>query len=393
MMAGMDAAFLLGRRGAEMTPFRVVEVMEAAWALEAAGRSVVHLVAGEPDFGTPAAVVEAAARFTAGGHVHYTASLGMPALRDAISAYYAERLGADVPARRIVVTTGASAALLMALGAMVDAGDSVLVTDPGYPCTANLVAFCGGAPVRVPVDAETRYQPDPAALEQHRDASTKAVIIGSPANPTGSAPSEAELAAVISWARFAGLACLVDEVYGELVYDRSPSTALSLDPEVFAVGSFSKTFGMTGWRLGWLVCPDWALETVTRLAQNLYISPPGPAQAGALAAFTPGVWDEVAGRLEVLRRRRDLIVDGLPAIGFGVPITPAGAFYVYADSSGICADSTELVSRLLNEVGVAVAPGNDFGQHGAERHVRFSYATSLEQIEVALERIGKAFSS
>lgn len=379
----------LAARTGEITPFRVVEVMEEAWRLEAAGRPVIHLVAGEPDFGTPAPVVEAASRFIATGRVHYTESLGIPALRDAISGYYRERLGADVPAARVVVTTGASAALLLAFGATVDPGAEVLVSDPGYPCNANLVRVYGGVPRGVAVGPGSDYQPDVAAVAAARTEATSGLLVGTPSNPTGTVLAGPALEALVGWCAAEGLACYVDEVYGELVYDRAPYTALGRNEDVFVVGSFSKTFGMTGWRLGWLVCPEWALGAVARLAQNMYISPPGPAQAGAVAAFRPEVWSEVAERLAILRDRRDLIVNGLRAVGFRVPVTPQGAFYAYADCSALCPDSTELVRRLLHDAGVAVAPGNDFGAHRAAEHVRFSYAAPTVQIEDALERMGR----
>ena len=379
----------LARRTEGISPFRVVEVMEEAWKVEATGRSVIHLVAGEPDFGTPAAVVEAAAAALAGGHLHYTPALGVPELRDALAGYYADRLGVEVPHRRVVVTTGASAALLLAFGATVDAGAEVLVTDPGYPCNANLLKLYGGVPVGVPVDAASNFQLAVAALEQARSEATTGVLIGTPSNPTGAVTPPEDLAALIRWAEDAGLACYVDEVYGELVYDRAPVTAAARSEEIFVIGSFSKTFGMTGWRLGWLVCPEWALEPVTRLAQNMYISPPAPAQAAGLAALRPGVWDEVARRVEVLRRRRDVIVDGLRTVGFDVPLVPEGAFYAYAGCGALCDDSSELVGRLLHDAGVAVAPGNDFGTHRAAEHVRFSYAASMDQIEQALERMAR----
>ena len=384
----------LSQRAQKISPFRVVEVMEAAWELEAAsGQSIVHLVAGEPDFGTPRAVVEAARRAAADGDVHYTPALGIPALREAISAYYADRLGCPVPSSRIVVTTGASAALLLAFAATVDPGDEVLVSDPGYPCNANLLSMFDAAPARVAVGPDVQYQPDVAAVEAQRTERTRGVLICTPSNPTGSVVPDDTLEGLIAWAASAGLACYLDEVYGELVYDRRPSTGLRFSEDIFAVGSFSKTFGMTGWRLGWLVCPEWALETVTRLTQNVYISPPTVSQVGGAAAFTDEVWAEVAERLIVLKKRRDLIVDGLRSIGFGVPLTPEGAFYVYADSSGLAADSTELVGRLLRDVGVAVAPGNDFGAYRAESHIRLSYAASMAQIEEALERMAKGLAS
>ena len=388
----MDPRARLSRRAGAISPFRVVEVMEAAWAVEATGRSVVHLVAGEPDFGTPHAVVEAARRAIADGDVHYTSALGIPPLREAISRYYRDRLGCDVPPDRIVVTTGASAALLLAFGVSVDPDDEVLVSDPGYPCNANLLTLYGAVPVRVPAGPESSYQPDAAAAEASRTQLTRGVLVATPSNPTGSVLDDEGLSELLGWADDAGATCFVDEVYGELVYDRSPTTALRFSDDIFVINSFSKTFGMTGWRLGWLVCPPWAVDAVTRLTQNMYISPPTPSQAAATAAFSAEVWDEVATRLDTLRRRRDLIVDGLRSIGFGVPMLPRGAFYVYADSSGLAADSTELVGRLLHEMGVAAAPGNDFGVHRATAHVRFSYAAAMEQIEEALERMAKGLT-
>lgn len=387
MMGPVDPRSRLARRTETITPFRVVEVMEEAWRVEAAGRHVIHLVAGEPDFGTPAPVVRAAARAVEDGHVHYSPSLGTPELRDAISAYYAERLGVDVPRRRIVVTTGASASLILAFGATVDPGAEILVTDPGYPCNSNLVTVFGGVPVRVPVRPESGYQPALAYLRAARGPGTAGVLVGTPSNPTGAVVQDSDLAALVGWAAAEGLVCFVDEVYGELVYDRRVSTALAISDDIFAVGSFSKTFGMTGWRLGWLVCPEWAHDAVERLAQNMYISPPSPAQAAGLAALCPGVWDEVARRVEILQRRRDLIVDGLRSAGFAIPVVPEGAFYAYADCSALCGDSSELVSRMLHEAGVAAAPGNDFGAYRAEHHVRFSYAASMDQIEEALDRL------
>ncbi len=369
-----------------IAPFRVVEVMEKAWEVEATGRSVVRLVAGEPDFGTPAPVVDAATRAIADGQVHYTSSLGIPQLREAISRYYAERFGTQVPVGRIVVTTGGSAALLLAFGATLNAGDQILMSDPGYPCNRNLIRLYGAEPVGAPVGPRDNYQLSVGAVAPLWNDRTRGLLVCTPSNPTGTAIPPDELADLLRWtARLGGL-CFVDEVYGELVYDRAPSTALSTSEDVFVVNSFSKTFGMTGWRLGWLVCPEWAVDAVTRLAQNVYISPPVPAQYGALAAFTPEVWAIVEERRLLFQTRRDLIVGGLRELGFGVPVMPQGAFYVYARCERF-GDSSDLVSRMLNEAGVAVVPGDDFGVFDAAHHVRFSYTSSLDQLHEALRRL------
>ena len=382
----------LARRTRTIQPFRVVDVMEAAWAAERAGRSIVHLEVGEPDFGTPPAVVEAATKAIADGRVRYTSSLGLPELRETISGYYADRFGVDVPARRIVVTTGASGALLLALAATVDRDDEVLLADPGYPCNRNLIRMCEGVPVGVPVGAGSDYQLTAGLVDHHWNERTRGVLLASPSNPTGTLVAPAELAAVAAGAEGRGGVCFVDEIYGELVYDREPATILAapgiLDRGTpFVVNSFSKTFGMTGWRLGWMVCPDWALPAVEALAQNAFIAPPAPAQYGGLAAFTPEVWATVEQRRQAFAARRDVLLDGLRTAGFGVPVTPQGAFYIYARSDGLDPDSMSLARRLLDEAGVAAVPGCDFGDHEPQAHLRFSYTTSLDQIAEGVRRL------
>ncbi|HEY1280890.1 MAG TPA: aminotransferase class I/II-fold pyridoxal phosphate-dependent enzyme [Acidimicrobiales bacterium] len=374
-------------RMAAIEPFRVVEVMEAAWALEAAGQSVVWFCVGEPDFGTPSRVVAAAGASTRDGHVHYTGSLGIPELREAISDYYARRLGAAVAPGRIVVTTGASGALLMALAATLDPGREIVLADPGYPCNRSFVRLYEGTVRGVPVDSGSNYQLTAGLVESAWTERTGGVLLATPSNPTGTVVPPAELTAIADTAAARGGVLYVDEIYGELVYDRAPSTVLGHTDDAFVINSFSKTFGMTGWRLGWLVTPEWALDAVRSLAQNMYISPPAPAQYGALAAFTPEVWDVVAERRHAFQERRDVLVAGLRSIGFGVPVQPEGAFYVYADISAFDDDSAVFARRVLQDAGVAVTPGCDFGRNAAERHVRFSYTTSLDQVHKGLDRL------
>jgi aspartate/methionine/tyrosine aminotransferase len=348
---------------------------------------VVFLVAGEPDFGTPEPVVEAATRAIADGHVHYTSSIGIPALRKAISRYYLERFGVEVPASRIVVTAGASAALVLAFGATLDPGDQIVLSDPGYPCNRHLIRLYGADPVAARVGPAENYQLSIDTVAQRWTQQTRGVLVGTPSNPTGTVIAPQALAELAAWTTSRGGLAFVDEVYGELVYERAASTVLSSSNQAFVINSFSKTFGMTGWRLGWLVCPDWAVDAVTRLAQNLYISPPVPAQLGALAAFSPEVWTIVDERRRLFQERRDLLVGGLRELGFGVPVMPQGAFYVYARCDRFASDSSEFVRRLLNEAGIAVAPGDDFGDFEAEHHVRFSYTASLDHLHEALVRL------
>lgn len=383
------SAHRLSGRAHDIEPFRVVEVMERAWAIERAeGADVIRLCVGEPDFGTPAPVVEAAARSAQHGQVHYSSALGLPPLREAIAGYYRERFGLDLPAARVVVTTGASGALLLAVAATVDRDEAVLLADPGYPCNRSFVRLFEARPVGLPVGPGTGYQPTAEQVAAAWDDRTRGVLLASPANPTGTLVTGDELARIVEVAGSLGGTAFVDEIYGELVYDRKPTTVLARRDDVFVVNSFSKTFGMTGWRLGWLVAPDWALGALERLAQNLYIAPPTPAQWGAVAAFSAEVWAEVDERRRAFRERRDLLVAGLRALGFVVPVLPEGAFYVYADCSPF-GTAGEVCERLLVEAGVAVTPGHDFGRHGADRHIRFSYTTSLPRIAEALERMGR----
>jgi aspartate/methionine/tyrosine aminotransferase len=382
----------LARRTKTIQPFRVVDVMEAAWAAERAGRSIVHFEVGEPDFGTPPAVVEAATKAIADGRVRYTSSLGIPELREAISGYYADRFGVDVPTRRVVITTGASGALLLALAATIDRDDEVLLADPGYPCNRNLIRMCEGLPVGIPVGAASDYQLTTGLVADRWTDRTKAVLLATPSNPTGTLVAAGELAGIAAEAHGRGGVCFVDEIYGELVYDRRPATVLaspglSDDGGPFVINSFSKTFGMTGWRLGWMVCPEWALPAIEALAQNAFIAPPAPAQYGGMAAFTPEVWAVVEERRQAFAARRDLLLDGLRAVGFGVPVTPQGAFYIYARSDALDGDSMRLARRLLDEAGVAAVPGCDFGDHEPGAHMRFSYTTSLDQITEGVRRL------
>jgi aspartate/methionine/tyrosine aminotransferase len=274
----------------------------------------------------------------------------------------------------------------MALSATVDPGGAVILTDPGYPCNRTFVRLCGGVVRPLAVDATTNFQATTALVDDAWDGDTAAVLLATPSNPTGTVVAPDELIGIADLVAAKEAALYVDEIYGELVYDRDPTTILAHADDAFVINSFSKTFGMTGWRLGWLVMPSWAVDAVRALAQNLYISPPSPAQHGALAAFTPGVWELVEKRRLAFQERRDLLVDGLRALGFGVA-PPEGAFYLYADISAFDTDSSAFARRLLHDAAVAVTPGLDFGTNGADRHVRFSYTTSLDRIHEGLARM------
>ncbi len=370
----------------DIQPFHVMGLLARARELEAQGRSIVHLEIGEPDFPTPAPVVEAACRAIGGGDVHYTPACGLPPLRAAIAAWYA-RQGITVPASRVVVTPGASGALLLAFGVLVDPAREVLMADPGYPCNRNFVRFLEGRARAVPVDASTGYQLTPALVEEHWSAATAAVLLASPSNPTGTLVPQEHLKAIARTAEARGGRLVVDEIYHGLVYGAAPRSALALSEGLFVINSFSKYFNMTGWRVGWLVAPEGYVEQVERLAQNLFLAASTPAQFGALAAFGADTQVVLEGYREAFRERRDFLLPALRRLGFGIPCVPQGAFYLYAECERFTRDSFELSQRLLEEAGVAVTPGIDFGGHRAAGHLRFAYTTSRERLEEGVRRL------
>ena len=373
-------------RSADIGPFHVMNILARAQSLEAAGRDIIHLEIGEPDFPTPAPIVEAGIAALRAGHTHYTGALGLPALRGAIARFHATRWQCAVEAERVVVTPGASGALLLALGLLAGPGDEVLMADPGYPCNRHFTRFCDARAVTVAVDASSAFQLTLEHVMRHATAATRAVLIASPANPTGTAIPPAELARIRDWCSAQGVALIVDEIYLGLTYDGGEHSAARWD-DVFVVNSFSKTFLMTGWRLGWLVAPAWALPALERLAQNLFLAAPTPAQHAALAAFLPATLNELDTRKAELRARRDYLLSALRERGFDIPATPQGAFYLYADCSRFTRDSHAFAGQLLDQAGVAVTPGVDFGQHHAARHVRFAYTQPLARLAEAVARL------
>jgi len=377
----------LSSRLKNIAPFQVMAILEEARALQAAGRDVIHLEVGEPDFATPAAIVEAGRQALAEGHTFYTAAQGLPALRDAIATFYRQRYGIALDSRRIIVTPGASGALQIALSLLVEEGDQVLMADPTYPCNRHFVSLLGGVPVCLPVGPESRYQLLADGVDAAWSARTAAAMVASPANPTGTLLSAQELAALSATCKQHGGSLIVDEIYHGLTYGCDASTALAIDPDVFVINSFSKYFQMTGWRLGWLVVPDAYVDAALRLAQNLFLCPPAMAQYAALAAFQPEVIDVLEQRRAEFGRRRDYLLQALPQLGWKLPVQPEGAFYLYADVSEVCADSFDYCGRLLREVYVAITPGADFGQHRSRQHLRVAYTTSIERLAEAVERI------
>jgi len=377
----------LASRMDAIQPFQVMEIARRAAELEAAGSRVVHLEIGQPDFGAPQPVLDAAFAALGRDPMGYSAALGKPALRKAIAHFYRERHGCEVGADRILITAGASGALVLAMGTLVEAGDEVLMPDPCYPCNRHFVRMFGGEVRSVPVGDAQRYQLTADDVARHWTRRTRGVLLATPANPTGTTIPVGELRRIIAAVRERGGWCLVDEIYGGLVYDGPPTTALSLADDILVVNSFSKYFGMTGWRLGWLVAPASLVQAIERLAQNAFICVSVPAQHAALAAFQPETLAIYESRRRELQRRRDYLVPALRELGFRVPLVPEGSFYIYAGCEALSPNSEHLAWSLLQKAGVAVTPGCDFGAHEAARHVRFAYTRSLEDLEEGVERI------
>ena len=375
------------RRMTHIQPFHVMALLARARELEAGGRSIIHMEIGEPDFVTPSPVVEAGIRALREGRTHYTPAVGLTALRHRLSGFYRERYGIDVGADRIIITPGASAALQLVLSVLVDPGDRVLMADPGYPCNRNFVHLLNGIPVGLPVDADTNYQPDAATVRTALTGPVAALLVASPSNPTGTLLTEADIRALFALTQSHGSRLVVDEIYHGLTYDEPAATALAVSADIFVINSFSKYFGMTGWRLGWLVAPAEAVGELDKLAQNLFLAAPTLAQYAALSAFEPENIAILEARRREFRARRDYLLPALRGLGFGITGTPEGAFYLYADCSRFTDDSYRFSKQLLEETGVAITPGNDFGIHRSERHVRFAYTTSLENLQEGVHRL------
>ncbi len=394
----------ISQRAQAIAPFLAMEFGKRAAELEAAGHRVIRLNLGEPDFGAPPAVRAELQRVAGDAALPYTGALGLTALREAIAGFYSQAHGVALNPERVVVTAGASAALLLVTAALVDPGDEVLVGDPSYPCNRQFLSAFGADVRLVPTDASSRFQLDLAAVQRHWSARTKGLMVATPSNPTGTSVPPAELAAICDWARAHGAWRIVDEIYlnladapvssvrdasGKLTAAAAPQTVLATDPGACVINSFSKYFGMTGWRLGWAVVPEALVPAMERLAQNYYICAPTPAQLAALACFTPESIEVCEARKREFSERRALVLKGLHDIGLPVPVLPDGAFYVYIDVSQTGLDAMGFCERALQEAHVALTPGNDFGVSEAGRFVRLSCAASREDLLEGLDRLGR----
>ncbi|HEX7635258.1 MAG TPA: pyridoxal phosphate-dependent aminotransferase [Noviherbaspirillum sp.] len=383
----------LASRLVNIAPFHVMELAKMAAGLEQQGRHIIHMGIGEPDFTAPQQVIDAAARAMSDGRMQYTSAVGISALREAIAAHYQRVYGLQIAPSRIVVTSGASAALLLACAALVEKGAEVLMPDPSYPCNRHFIAAFDGQAKMIPSGPEQRFQLSDKKVREHWASATRGVLLASPSNPTGTSIPHSELAKIVATVREKRGFTIVDEIYQGLTYDEPPLSALSLGEDIIVINSFSKYFNMTGWRLGWLVVPAKMVPQIEKLAQNLFICPSSIAQHAALACFAPELIAIYEQRKDEFRRRRDYIIPMLRELGFKVPVIPDGAFYVYADCSALTNDAARLAIDMLNQAGVALVPGLDFGPYTAQQYIRLSYATSMENLQEAVERLRKFFAA
>jgi len=387
----------ISSRAQKIEPFYVMEVAKAASAL---AREVAHsdtpmifLNIGEPDFTAPPLVQAAAEKAIRDGQTQYTPATGLFVLRERISQWYSDRFGVAVPASRIVVTAGASAALHLACMALIEPGDEILMPDPSYPCNRHFVSAAEGKAILVPTTAEDRFQLSAAQVQAAWGPRTRGVLLASPSNPTGTSIHPDTLRDIHTAVQAHGGITMVDEIYLGLSFDEQyGQTALALDENVISINSFSKYFNMTGWRLGWMVVPERLVKVIERLAQNLFICPSTIAQHAALACFEPQSLALYEQRRQEFKARRDYFLPQLNAMGLSVPVIPDGAFYAWADCSAACAklgikDSWDFAFEVMNKSHVAITPGRDFGTAQARHFVRFSTASSMEHLQQAVSRM------
>lgn len=380
----------VAKRLNKIASFQVMELLARANELASLGHDVIHLGVGEPDFDTPAPILAAGVRAISEGKTRYTDARGTLELRQAISSFYKLSLGVDVSEERIFVTAGASGGLLMLSALLLNPGENLLMPDPGYPCNRHFLSSFNAEGLLVPVDADQNYQLTPSLVEDYWTSATRGILIASPANPAGSVLSQETIAELGEVVRKRDGIMIVDEIYQGLVYENHISgSALAQVPDAIVINSFSKYFGMTGWRLGWVVVPEELGPDLVKLAQNLFICPSSIAQEAALAAFDPETIATMEAQKAEFEARRNYLVPALKELGFEIPLMPAGAFYVYAGLPDNTPDAEQFCHRLLESHFVVVTPGTDFGFHNAARSIRISYVRDLSQLKEAVYRIGK----
>jgi len=362
-----------------------MQLLERAKQLEAEGRKIIHMEIGEPDFPTPSVVIEAARRHLLEGDNFYTPSTGNPDLQQALSTWYKQEYDVDVAAERILITPGTSGAFSLIYAALIDAGESVLLSDPGYPCQRNFIRLAGGEPINIPVGPETRYHLSAQLIDANWQAHSRAAVLINPSNPTGTLIDDQAMQALAEACHAHGGYLISDEIYHGLTYGTRARCALEMDDSAIVVNGFSKRWAMTGWRIGWIIVPDNLIEACRRVMQNIFIAAPTLSQHAAITALRTD--DAVEHMHAAYDERRRYLLQALPELGFDIVVEPQGAFYIYANVANITADSKAFCWNLLEQAGVAITPGEDFGAYKADEHVRFSYATGLDDIQTGIKRM------
>jgi len=375
------------KRASQIQPFHVMRLLARARELEAMGRDIVHMEVGEPDFKTPQPIIDAGIAAIKTGNMHYTAATGLLELKQKISKHYQQSCQVTVNPNQITITTGASGALLLSLACLVEPGKNILLADPGYPCNRNFSYFLNGEVKAIVVDASTNYQLTAELVDANWDENSVGVILASPSNPTGTLIDAMQLEAMVNVVEKHNGVVVMDEIYHGLVYQQQPHSILEFTDKAFVINSFSKYYGMTGWRVGWCVVPEQYITAIDNFAQNIFLAAPTPAQHAALAAFTDETKNILEQRRQEFEQRRDYLLPEIKALGFKVSSEPQGAFYIYADCSAITEDSEQFSEQLLEKAGVAITPGMDFGTNRAKQHVRFAYTTSMERLAEGVKRI------
>ncbi len=370
-----------------------MDILARCKQMEAQGIDVVHMEIGQPDFPSPQPIINAGIEALKNDQTHYSPALGLKELRERISEYYRSRMHAIVAAEQIVITPGASGALQLIFAHLLGSGKEIMVSDPGYPCNLNLAKLFGEGATSVPVDAETNFQLDTELIERHWHENIAAVMIASPSNPTGTICDAQQLLEIADWLAVKDCTLIVDEIYQGLCYGRQSETVAGQRDNIFVLNSFSKYFGMTGWRVGWIVSPDCHMQALDAVAQNTYLAASTIAQYAALAAFSAETRAILEQRRDIFMHRRDMLCDSLQTMGIKVPVIPQGAFYVYANVSGFTNDSFTFCKDLLESKAVAITPGCDFGEHRANEFVRLAYTTSEERLRTGMRRLQEFISS
>jgi aspartate/methionine/tyrosine aminotransferase len=374
---------MITKRAEEIRPFIVMDVLERAQALENQGEHIIHLEVGEPDFDTPACIRTAGERALKEGKTHYTHSQGLVELREAICEHYSQRYGIGIAPEQIIVTSGTSPAMLLIFGALLEAGDEVIISDPHYACYPNFIRFVEGNPVRVPVAEEDGFQFRPEEIRRKITPRTRAIFINSPANPTGNLLASERMVEIANL----GKKVISDEIYHGLVYEGKEHTILEYTDECFVLNGFSKLYAMTGWRLGYVIAPPRFVRPMQKMQQNFFISASAMAQwAGVEALRSAEAAAEVARMVSIYDERRRYMIQRLKKMGLGITVEPTGAFYVLANAKRFDNDSYRLAFDILHNAKVGVTPGIDFGEN-AEGYIRFTYANSLENIAEGMDRL------